>query len=125
MKTVRVVATRGSRAALTALVEWHDGERPRRTLVPLTAVCDSADGAQVDAAALEAGVDQGADWARLISGSAQAVGTAAGRLADDLRRAGIWTADDLSANYGRAQRMFARAATEDLSRLRAAAKREG
>ena len=92
----------------TALVQWHDGERMRRACVPSTEVV----GGHVKAETLGQGVQVGVDW-EALGGE----GVTARALAEELRRVGVWTADDLHVNWRGAEKAACKVGREVLLRL--------
>jgi len=78
---VRVVKVTGE----AALVEWLEDGRPRRCVLPVGLA-----GSEIDAETLGLGAPYGLPWEEIIV--LQATPDA---LADNLRRAGIWTLDDM------------------------------
>ncbi len=77
---VTVVNSQGQ----ASLIEWLDGNRPRRTFVPTAAIVD---GLCIDPAA---GIAYGDDWEASIG----TLSVTPASVADELRRRGIWTRED-------------------------------
>lgn len=69
-----------------AVVEWKDKSGLKRAIVPAGEILDG----KVNAEILEAGIEYGLPWERLISISVKPAD-----YAEALRTAGIWTADDV------------------------------
>ena len=101
---VLVMSERGE----TALVQWHDGERLRRAYVPSAEVV----GGHVEGETLAQGIQVGADW-ETLGGE----GVTARALAEELRRVGVWTADDLHVNWRGAEKAACKVGREVLLRL--------
>lgn len=70
-----------------ALIEWIDDGQYRRSVVPLESIVDN----QIEHP--EWGIEYGEDWAVLIDQ------LDADLLANELRRRGIWTAEDLRQQH--------------------------
>jgi hypothetical protein len=83
MVPVRVIGAKGE----SALVEWEAGGRLRRNFVPVDKIAEDA----CDAVALEVGIPYGLPWEVALDLS----GVTPEAVADKLRRAGIWTLEDL------------------------------
>jgi hypothetical protein len=70
-----------------ALVEWEVSDDLRRAWVPVLSIKDGT----IDADVLVEGTPVGVDWAKFIK-----VQATPERLAKELRKAGIWTVEDLT-----------------------------
>jgi hypothetical protein len=70
-----------------ALIEWVDEGQYHRSIVPLESVVDN----QTEHP--EWGIEYGEDWAALVGQ------IDAGELANELRRRGIWTKEDLRQHH--------------------------
>ena len=104
MVEVRVI----ERVGPSVLVQWQDGEVARRVTVPGDAVGKDKCAQDV----LSQGVEYGVDWAAHLS-----LTVTARDVAEALKRANIWTADDLSSNFGRARKTFARLYMADFANM--------
>lgn len=82
MRTVKVLKRDGQ----AALVEWLDGDMPRRVFLPTGIVPDSG---LVEDEELGRGISYGVEWADEI-----ALTATARDLQRNLRSAGVWTAED-------------------------------
>ena len=89
-----------------ALVEWKDGERTRRAIIPASVV-QSGEVMQAD---LDAGMAVG-EWEKLIVLPSKA------NVAERLRANGIWTLDDLRGKSQTARRAIFSAYAGLLSEL--------
>jgi len=96
----------------SALVEWHDGERMARAIVPAASVS----GDEVSAQTLKHGVPWGVPWEDVLS-----IDVTPQAIADELRRRGIWTAGDLAARPQEAVAALQRVYAVSLAALRKAA----
>lgn len=74
------------------LIEWHDGERYHRSVVPKKEVNHG------EVKAPELGIPYGEDWTKLIKAKVNP-----GLIDHELKKAGIWTIDDLRRNVAIAQ----------------------
>jgi len=74
------------------LVEWHDGDRPRRNWVLPVMIDDELDDKQVLVINPGAGVPYGLDFSRLVTLQATA-----DDLDRELKRRNIWTVEDVRA----------------------------
>lgn len=101
----RVIAQRGQ----AALVEWSDVAGLHRSIIPLEQVHLSFD---IDYAQLTAGIPFGVAWEEIDFGPDRAV-----RIAEELRRHGIWTRDDLQRKLPTARAVLIAVAAQDLTRL--------
>lgn len=106
---VRVVQRRGE----SALVEWLDGERQSRAMIPATAVVDDLVAEDV----LAAGIPYGVPWGELVQLTATPDAVQA-----ELYRVGVWTVDDLRQNPQLALGALQRVYGTDLAALMRAAK---
>lgn len=85
MRPVKILHTDGA----AALVEWLDGDMPRRVYLPAGVVAQGA----VDDEELRRGIPYGVEWAAEI-----ALTATAHDLQRALRRANIWTAEDATSH---------------------------
>lgn len=88
MKSKAVLVTVIERKGESALVEWIVSGIPKRAFIPAVEVIE--DQAPFDV--LEAGVPYGVDWENVT------LEASAAALAINLRKNGIWTGSDLTAN---------------------------
>jgi len=75
----------------TSLIEWAEGEMPRRGTIPSGIVIDGA----VDDALLSLAIPYGVEWEAIVPDTVLTASTTV--LARELRRHGFWTEDDLRA----------------------------
>lgn len=108
---VRIITRRGA----TALVDWVDGDEPRRAYVPAELVQDG----QVPEDELEAGAQVGVRWEEFIKGPAATPED----YANALRRHGIYTLEDMERNLLSARQAFWECATIRLGDLIKAVRR--
>ena len=90
---VKVIRKKG----LSALVEWEERKYIKRAFVPVKAL----DGDQCPAAELEHGIQHGEAWEECMGKPPTPK-----QMADALRRAGIWTMEDLFNNPIKAKKIF-------------------
>lgn len=95
-----------SRTTQTALVEWVEDGNYHRSFVPTAEVIDG----HVERP--HWGAPYGEDWAALITEQVDL-----DAIANELRRRGIWTVDDLQANSEAAKSVIQAAASRLLSSL--------
>jgi hypothetical protein len=95
-------------AGETVLVEWAVGDDFQRAYVPTAEVVEGSCAADV----LEIGVPYGEPWETFIK-----VKVTPAMVARELRRAGIWTLDDLQRNVAKAKMTVWEAAQFDLGAL--------
>ncbi len=108
---MNVTLVRHSGAA--ALVEYADGEgRLRRVTIPAGEIVDGV----VSEAELDRGIEYGLPWEELL-----ALRVTPERVADELRRRGIWTAQDLRARPNEAAAALMAAYGVDVAALLKAA----
>jgi hypothetical protein len=110
MQTVKVISEIGNTAAL---VEWYDGTALHRVTLP----CELVRGDSVDEADLERGIPYGVAWETALQSTATPEA-----IANELRRCGIWTGDDLAARPTIAAAALQRSIGVNLAALRVAAK---
>ena len=91
MRTVKVLKRDGQ----AALVEWLDGDMPRRVFLPAEVVPASG---LVDDEELGRGIPYGVEWADEIT-----LAATANDLQRNLRGAGIWTAEDAASKAATVQ----------------------
>lgn len=77
----------------TALVEWKSKVGLRRVVIPASGVKAGS----VDEMTLEAGIEYGLPWEKLVS-----ISVTPQMLADALRVNGLWTGEDLARNQKKA-----------------------
>ena len=106
---VRVVEKKGK----SALVEWDEGDDQRRGFVPVKEI----EGGKCGEDGLGAAIPYGAPWEQFIDLSELNAET----LARNLRRLGVWTADDLERNPKALRQALGDVL--NVNRLRQAAKR--
>lgn len=105
------------RKGLAVLVQWLDDDgKLRRGKLPPDVVRDG----EVDEDQLAMALPYGEPWEELIE-----LSTTAEDVADELRRRGVWTLEDLAADPGAAQAAFMQAYSRDLTKLRLRGKRGG
>ena len=109
MARVTVVGRQGQ----SVLVEWQDGGDLRRATVPARSVVDN----EVDDAELAYGVAYGLPWESMLT-----FRVTPERVADALRRHGIWTASDLQRSPNAALAALQEAYSVDVSALLLAVK---
>lgn len=99
--TVKLEVTVVERRGESALVEWQEGGRVHRAVIPAGDVEEG----RVEREQLELGIPHGLPWETILTLSATPAA-----LADALRRAGIWTLADLERNpraaYGALQAVY-------------------
>ncbi len=101
----------------TVVVEWREGETPFRAALPLAELTLDRDGRTAECKHPEWGIPYGEDF------SAHIHPAATGESIDrELKRAGIWTAEDLLANPNGAAGALQRAYGVDLAALLGAAR---
>ncbi len=98
-----------ARQGKAVVVEWQDPLGVHRSILPAEQV-SGADDLTYDQ--LTAGIPYGVLWESLDIGSGMP-----SRIAQDLRRRGIWTLLDLQRNLGQARAALAAVYAEDLKRL--------
>lgn len=98
---ITIIEQKGS----SALVEWTWNNTLQRAFIPVQEIHD---GERVDTAVLDAGIPYGEAWQELPVGR-----IGAERVADALRRHGIWTKAD-ARNVGRVRAALAEAYARDL-----------
>lgn len=108
--SVNVIWRKGEQA----LVEWYEAGNPRRAFVLSSSISD--DGYCSDPAS---GIPYGADWESLI-----VLNVTPQTIALELRKRGIWTADDLRTRPGEAIGALQTAYGLDLAALLRAATKE-
>lgn len=101
----------------TAAVEWREGETPYRATLPLAELTLDRDGRGAECGHPEWGIPFGEDFSALIHPAA--TGESIDR---ELKRAGIWTVEDLLANPNGAAGALQRAYGVDLATLLGAAR---
>lgn len=94
----------------SALVQWQDKEMLRRATVPVEAL--SEDGHKCPQDVLNQGVEYGVDWAAHLS-----LTVTERDVAEGLKQANIWTADDLASNFDRARKVLVRLYMADFMRM--------
>jgi hypothetical protein len=97
----------------SALVEYQDGNETKRVIVPVSAVVDNV----IDDNDLALGIPYGLAWANLVTPS-----TNSKRIEAELRRAGIWTAEDALKNAPAVQGAVQAAYSIDFSTIMRIAK---
>lgn len=110
MIPVRVWEVRGT----TAIVELAE-DAPRWIAVPVAAVQDN----QISERDAALGIEYGLPYERLIAAS-----WTPESMAEQLRRRGFWTVEDLERGWTRVQRIFAQSAYQDAANMLASARRE-
>ena len=96
----------------TAVVEWREGDTPFRATLPLVELAIAPDGRTAECVHPEWGIPYGEDFAALITPSASPES-----IDRELKRAGIWTAEDLHGNPNGAAGAIQRAYGVDLAGL--------
>jgi hypothetical protein len=102
-----------TRQGQSVLVEWIDDGNLRRATVPASTVVDN----EVDPDTLAYGVAYGLPWEQMLS-----LRVTPERIADALRRHGIWTAGDLQHSPSAAFAALQEAYSVDVSALLLAVK---
>jgi len=108
--TVRIIEQRGP----SALIEWNVDDDIRRAFVP----ADTIEGDKCDGEIVEAGVPYGIPWEELADISSitpEAIGK-------EMRRRGLWTADDMERNMQKVSKAIAVIISPVIISLRRAAK---
>lgn len=100
----------------TALIEWEDEEGLHRGMIPEETV---RDGVVVDEL-IPLSIPVGVDWEFILADHIGAMTPQ--RLAKELRKAGIWTFDDLTKNVPKAEEVIRNIYGVDLSVLLRSAK---
>jgi len=77
----------------TALVEWKTKTGLRRVIIPASEVKPGG----VDEPILDAGIEYGLPWEKLVS-----ISVTPAQLAEALRVNGLWTGDDIARNQSKA-----------------------
>lgn len=110
--SVRVIRNKG----FVSIVEWSDGERFRRTVVPRNEVCDGENDTKLVALdSLEMGIPYGIDWEHRIPKEEYFISRE--ELARQLEVSGIWTKEDYDKNPGVVQAAVLGTAREILTDL--------
>src|SRR3990167_4910335 len=108
---VKVIRNKG----FASLVEWKDGERFRRTIVPVdTVFTDSSQNSYVREGSLAMGIPYGIDWDHRLRDSFVIDKDA---VAKRLEESGIWTKEDYNKNPNAVQQAVLGAAREILNEL--------
>lgn len=90
---VKIIQQKG----LSALVEWEHRKSVKRAFVPTNVL----DGEKCPAAELELGIQHGEPWENYVCKPPSAK-----QVADALRRAGLWTMEDLFLEPVKAKQIF-------------------
>ena len=109
MTTIKIISKRGA----SALVEYDDKGQLKRATIPQADIVDN----EVSSYKLKMGIPHGLDWAKLITLQATPE-----LLEQNLRRAGIWTADDALNNAPKVLGAIQATYQLDLGKLLQAAK---
>jgi hypothetical protein len=99
----------------SALVEWLEGKRLKRVTIPTKVILDG----QVSKYDLELGIPYGLKWSELIKLSASS-----GQLEQELRRVGVWTAEDALNNAEKVRGAIQAVYSVDLGKIMRVAKKE-
>ena len=113
MVNIKIIQQQGQ----SALVEWLEKETLQRTVIPLEVINDEQ---QVSQTNLKRGILYGLKWSEIVKLSATSE-----RLEQQLRRVGIWTAEDALGNAEKVLGAIQATYQIDLGRIMQIAKREG
>jgi len=106
---VRVIKVQGK----SSLVQWIEGDDVRRAIVPTGEIKEG----MIDRFVLEAGIPYGLPWEEIIHLTASSE-----NVARELRRAGLWTGDDVMKNTSAAMGALQTALKTDFAAILRAAK---
>jgi hypothetical protein len=103
------------RQSHSALVEWRENNKLRRATIPTRTIFDD----QVSKYDLDLGIPYGLEWSELIKLSASPE-----QLEQELRRVGIWTAEDVLHNADKVRGAIQATYGVDLGKIMRVAKKE-
>lgn len=109
MIEVKVISTRGQ----SALIECSKGGKLERKTVPLADIQDG----KISEYKLKLGVPYGLEWSKLIT-----LKTTSDLLEQNLRQAGVWTAEDALSNSQRLLSVLQKTYGVDMSTIQILAK---